>query len=400
MRVGKIRANMVVHIESILLALIVCMNINRYYLGTSSSNIFLYLIYGLFLVTGIIKRIKEQRKIFILRIHNRDELIIVSLLIIQSFFFALIDGNESSVELSIKLLISILVACVAFAMDIESIEKTIGYIIIYNGIYAITLVINPQRSMQQMISGTTNYLSITLTIGLTFAFALSAIVLSLYKLLSVRSGIISGGIAAFMLIILTRYNSRGSILIPIVCVPFVVFALASSKPYRIFAIALVLLGLLYIGITIYRNNVSSYVYGRMMRLFNNAESEARIDIWKNYIDEVIKRKWYIWGGGNDVSRRLLGYYPHNIYLQMIGEFGMIGLFTSIIYSFKTIKTVYGYLHSNNNQHLKQKGIVLFVFCYTGLIYYWLSFMKSYSFFDACPLFVFVAMVRRVSLSTE
>lgn len=378
--------------DTLLLALIICMNINKYLLGGSRDAI-TYPVFLLFIATSFYLNRDSESKIYVAK--SRNPLITIGAILLC--FYALLGSimlGPSSVKMMLKLVASFLVADAAMRLPIEKIRKTISLIIIYNLVYGIILVRNPTKTIMLMTSGTTNYLNITITLGLVFSISLCQALLMAYGLIHKKSGIIAIIILVSMVVVLSRFNARGSLLLPIVSMLAVLLLIARQKPLKLFVAITVILLIGYIGYKVYINTISEYALNRMLRLFNNTESESRLSIWSNYIEEIINRRWFLFGGGPDASIIKLGYYPHNLYLQLVGEFGIVGLLFSVVTTFSVIGKVFRYrntifINKNRIQLAHEETTLL---CVSGLFYYFLTFMKSFSFFDAYPLFIFYAFV--------
>ena len=382
--------------DVLLLMLIICMNINRYYLGRD-SNILYYAFYILFIIIGVFTCCADGNHIERIRItaDSVPSFIAVSLLVAFSFIRAPEHGVDGIIAAA-KFLVSLIVALVASTFSQNKIKKLYTLIIVYNVVYCAVILYSPQKATQQMVYGGMNYLNITLTIGLLLSLSLCYVLLSYYSFSSRKTFFVSIAISAVALYTMTRFNSRGSILLPIISMGIILLMIAPNKPLRFLGAVLVVGGLVYFGFQIYVNNTSEYIHNRMLRLFRDTNSESRIDIWGNYIETIIDRKWWIVGGGTNASRLELGYYPHNLYLQLIGEFGLIGFFVGAAFTIRIVRAIV-YVHKFSRRSIREYIEILTIFYLTvsSVLYYWFTFMKSFSFYDACPLFVFCALLIKV-----
>lgn len=384
------------NINVILLSVIICMNTIRYYTGKDSNNIY-YLFYAFFIIGGSFAFFAEGNKLIRIRIgvSSMPSLLSIILLVL----FLLVRAPEygiDGIQAAMKLFVSIMVALVASSLSQSKIKNLYILIIIYNLVYCAVILSSPQRATRQMIYGGMNYLNITLTIGLMLSLSLCYVLLSYYSISSRKTFFVSIAISAVALYTMTRFNSRGSILLPIISTGIILLMIAPNKPLRFLGAVLVFGGLVYFGFQIYVNNTSEYIHNRMLRLFRDTNSESRIDIWGNYIETIIDRKWWIVGGGTNASRLKLGYYPHNLYLQLIGEFGLIGLFAGAVFTIRVFRAIV-YVHKFSRRSIRENFEILTIFYLTvsSVLYYWFTFMKSFSFYDACPLFVFCALLIKV-----
>lgn len=382
--------------DVLLLMLIICMNVNRYYLGSDREGIY-YAFYILFISVGLLTCYAGGNHIEKIRItaDSVPSVIAVSLLVAFSFIRAPEHGIDGFTAAA-KFLVSLIIALVASTFSQNKIKKLYTLIVVYNVVYCAVILYSPQKATQLMMQRGMNYLNITLTIGLLLSLSLCYVLLSYYSISSRKTFFVSIAISAVALYTMTRFNSRGSILLPIISTGIILLMIAPNKPLRFFGAVLAFGGLVYFGFQIYVNNTSEYIHNRMLRLFRDTNSETRIDIWGNYVKNIIDRKWWIAGGGTNASRLELGYYPHNLYLQLIGEFGLIGLFAGVAVTVRIVRAIV-YVHKFSRRSIRENFEILTIFYLTvsSVLYYWFTFMKSFSFYDACPLFVFCALLIKV-----
>lgn len=382
--------------DVLLLMLIICMNVNRHYLGSDREGIY-YAFYILFISVGLLTCYAGGNHIEKIRItaDSVPSVIAVSLLVAFSFIRAPEHGIDG-ITAAAKFLVSLIIALVASTFSQNKIKKLYTLIVVYNVVYCAVILYSPQKATQLMMQRGMNYLNITLTIGLLLSLSLCYVLLSYYSLSSRKTFFVSIAISAVALYTMTRFNSRGSILLPIISTGIILLMIAPNKPLRFFGAVLAFGGLVYFGFQIYVNNTSEYIHNRMLRLFRDTNSETRIDIWGNYVKNIIDRKWWIAGGGTNASRLELGYYPHNLYLQLIGEFGLIGLFAGVAVTVRIVRAIV-YVQKFSRRSIRENFEISTIFYLTvsSVLYYWFTFMKSFSFYDACPLFVFCALLIKV-----
>lgn len=383
------------NIDVLLLALIICMNINRFYVGGASERI-TYPIYLLFIVITFFSNRELKGKIFIIRCSNPVLLIMSVAICCSSILGSILLGKES-MQMTIKLIVSLVIAYGSSLFTTEKIKRAIVYIAIYNFIYSIILLLEPNKAVSIMRSGTMTYLNITMTLGLVLTICLCQVLMIIYGLKKDKKELFAYAfLSVFMLLVMSGFNSRGTIIIPIIAFIVVLFLVAPQKPIKIFGVIIVATLLLTIGYNIYIKNVSSYALNRMLRLFNDTDSEMRFDLWERYINEIIEHRWYIFGGGANVSRISLGYYPHNLYLQLIGEYGIIGLLFGVVGTVFIISKIIVFWKTVKRSSAEEAfcNIDVAFVCISCLVYYYLTFMKSFSLFDAYPLFIFYAFTNR------
>lgn len=193
--------------------------------------------------------------------------------------------------------------------------------------------------------------------------------------------VISLSLSVFYFLILIRFAARGVLLFP----PIIVLFLATlffkyHKLKTTIFIVILAIGLLFV-FNYFMQNASDYVTGRFLRMFEDAENESRVYIWEKSISVIFDRYWFIFGGGINAFRENFGFYPHNIFIQYFGELGFLGLFSLIycvVYVVKEIKSLILYISRCSES-------VTFICCFAGLLYYFFTFNKSFSIYDACPL---------------
>lgn len=145
-------------------------------------------------------------------------------------------------------------------------------------------------------------------------------------------------------------------------------------------IIILAIGLLFV-FNYFMQNASDYVTGRFLRMFEDTEDESRVYVWKKSIGMIFDQYWFVLGGGINAFRENFDFYPHNIFIQYFGELGFLGIFSLIycvVYVVKEIKSLVLYISRHQES-------ITFICCFAGLLYYFLTFNKSFSIYDACPL---------------
>ena len=86
------------------------------------------------------------------------------------------------------------------------------------------------------------------------------------------------------------------------------------------------------------------------------------------------------------------YYPHNFFIQVIGEYGLIGIIASVMTLWNVVK---GFIKYRIKAKMAGESVVLY--CTMGaFVYYTLTFSKSFSLYDGLPLFVVIAFCLSLS----
>ena len=374
-------------LDVVLLALILCMNINKYFLGSNE-----YLFYSIFLLFLIVSVFKNPG-VFYVHIKNRHLWGSAILLCVSALIGSVALGFTSLVS-AVKLVVTLIIAYCASKFSTENIKKTLAVVVVYTLFYSVILWSHTGRADWQTDTATQNYLNLTTVLGGVFSILLCRLLLIIYGFTPPKSVIPTVGGIVLILLGLSKFTGRGPILLPVITACCIFLILAPMKPLKLYA---VILAFAIVGVLVYSvflRNVSTYFLERMERLFKNPESELRVSLWSRYIKEILNRHWYFIGGGAEASRIKLGYYPHNLYLQLIGEFGIIGILFGIVTTFLGVQNTLRFrayvLWSRSSANTENEETVFL--CFSVMLYYFLTFMKSFSLFDAYPLFILYAFM--------
>ena len=254
--------------------------------------------------------------------------------------------------------------------------------------YASALIINPGLADVAMGAGL-NYLNATLPLGL-------ALTLSLIKSLNAISNkgglVISAfwlSISALFFVALVGFVARGVLLFPPLIAILMFIFMRKEHKYIAWLLIPIFLGVLILFYRYYMQNASDYAATRMMSLVESSDDEDRWALWSSAIKEIKDNYWYFVGGGIESFRynSTIHYYPHNIFIQVIGEYGLLGIIVSIMIIWNVVK---GFVRSQVEANYLGKSDLLY--CVVGaFFYYTLTFSKSFSLYDGLPLFVFIAL---------
>ena len=174
---------------------------------------------------------------------------------------------------------------------------------------------------------------------------------------------------------------------PILVTLLFALILGRKHIFKMFFLLILLLIVTAVAYEFFIKTADPYIVNRFLRLFSDINSEDRWGIWRGYIEYCLKNDWFIFGGGTGSAVREYDFYPHNLYLHMAGEFGLIGIVTSIYYTFYSIKaSIWGFSYIYIRD---KKKALLFYELSAGLTYTFLNFMKSFSVYDCCPLVILI-----------
>lgn len=374
----------------VLAAVIISMNGIRYLIGIQESNLVIYGVYFLFIAIGTFRYglnggVSYPKDIAVILILS---IFLLALATITSIF-----RGVSTVIYAAKLMIAFFTAFVIYLMPAEKYRIILNYFSLIMVVYVVSIMLRPVNIDYYLARGS-NYLVLTLPIGLFLTIELTKLIYKVYSNRHDKSILIDIFLTVATFYSLTKFAGRGSILFPFWVAIIFVFILGRKHFFKFWGVAIVLGIALYFAYKFFITFASPYIVSRMQNLFNNNYSEDRWLIWANYIETIKTKKWFLFGGGTGASVEVLGYYPHNIYLQLIGEYGLIGLIESIYVTFIVVKKqVFIFLKRERDTNFQ-----LFIELSAGLMYLFMTFMKSFSLFDASILLIFVFMV--ISLASQ
>ena len=370
------------------------MNIIRYFFRGIGDPYIAYAIYGFLFVISILsgRLFRGSRK------ELAVELIVLGLAVyacISAFFF----GREAIFD-GFKLILISVIALYAYQIEYRQIRIIMKTVIVLNVWYAFALIMNPS-SIDAFLETSGTYLTMTLSLGLALSMSLSYIITSIYtkkenrkKKIQVKSRYVLFMVlvSGILFYVLTFFPARSSFLFPLLAViPFALIEAGFDRK-KIFGILLISIIFLYCGYEIFMRHASSLAMGRMERLFTSFFKEDRWDIWRACLQLIRDEKWLLIGGGTRSFEMMTGYYPHNIYIQMIGEHGILGIAAGCIITggicirvFQRCKDIFG-----GSAFIKDYYLVFFEVL-TGLFYLWLSYMKSFTLYESAPLLIFIGL---------
>lgn len=364
-------------IEIMLLTFILNMNIVRTITGIDQSIVY-YFIYFAYIFTFFLYNFKFKDQI---KISNYS--LIIVFIIIYSFILCI---TEFALEIWFKFLISIIIGVRTFLLSKTQIIKVLKYTIIINTIFSFICIFGFNFIFSRIANNTENYLNVSLPI------AFSCNVVSTVLLLGIATKEKKLYVLFFLVLILglARFSARGNIifiLVNIVIISIINIFIRSKKSIRKVIISIMFC--LFI-IYIYINFASEYDVNRMNRIFTNINNEPRMILYTKYISYLRQSDLVsiVFGHGLHSSYNILGIYPHNMFLEILGELGIIGICSVLIFMIKLCTNMLGEITKkigNNNK----KYILLGLSCFT---FYLMIFNKSYSIYDGYQLFICMAIL--------
>lgn len=370
--------------DAILLSIILNINVIKFFLNIQDSSVFLNFFYLICIFILYYKYHENLYKIYTTSKTIKSYGIFWICILSFSLITAVIITSEY--KIFFKFLISIFIALTCICLPSIIIKQLFKYTIIINIIYGILLLINPQKTDIYLGNGAINYLNMTLTLGLCLSLSLCEIINSFYK--SLKKNIFKSFVLTiFFLFSVMQFPARGVMLFPPVIAIYI--GLLDAKKHKSKFIAfIIVLSILLIGVVIYfLQNASEYALVHMTHLFENTEGESRVEVWTTSYHAIIDNFWLFFGAGLNGFDKNIGFYPHNIFFQFIADFGILScliFLCFVIYALSHYKRV---IHTSRNQTLTHS----YYYCYVSLIYYLLTFSKSFSMYDSCPLLIMLSL---------
>lgn len=240
---------------------------------------------------------------------------------------------------------------------------------------------------------------------MTFGIRLltSPLILFYMDLKNMKKFSLNTPIILISLVILLMYGNRFSILLGFLGIIILDWNYRNNdyKKYLIYSFFSIGLGTVYLNLKdillwIYNifSNLEYKMYG-LLRLINSLEraevgkdiSSGRMELYKDAVEVIFNNPFGIgiFGYLKEIKYAFLGYYPHNIFLEIGMHWGILGLVIFIIFLFKLLKKIANTQEKNYKIFL----ILLVLFnlrlllsdTYVSYSFFWLliaiSFNKSY-----------------------
>lgn len=340
------------------------------------SNILVYSVYALFIVSSVVSFKKNYK-----RINRIAILLLLSVVLVLYGILTSLFGNTSDMFDGIKLLLILLTASAFYIEDEECIRLTINltYIIVF--VYSATVLFNPKRLDLYLEKGS-NYLVLALPIGLVLSMLLARMVFQIYSKVNIKELLFEIIASVISFVTLTKFASRGSIIFPFIVAIVFALVIGRNHVFKKMGIITIVIITIYIGCQFFVQYANEYIVDRMLRLFNDRRNEDRWTIWRTYLQYISHGGRWLLGGGTGASVRDLGFYPHNLYLQAIGEFGIIGIAFCLS---ATIIVIKSQLKLLLRQFGSSKTNLVIIELSAGLLYLFLNFMKSFQIYDTSGL---------------
>lgn len=338
--------------------------------------VFFFLLLGIYFYKFIINSLVSR-----IHLNNDDGVVLLSYmsLIFYAFITLYVTGFQNYIYF-IELISLSLLYIAGRTINTESYIVSVRVILTIGLVHSLVLLLD----RGYIYSSGVNYLLLSLTIGLYTCISLLYVVFSkskLWKTLYIFLFII-GWYALFSM------QSRAIFLI-VSLFSFVLpwFLLTSKNRLKVYGFGLVLL---VVAISFFQDSIvdiysNSAISERMFELFYNFEDEPRIILYSLYFQnftDFFLTGYGINGTDSGVYSSMTEVHPHNFILEMISEFGLIGLLFSFIFIFRPMYIIL--MKIENNLHV--------ITIATMYLYYLIIFMKSFTIYDSYALFFVTGIV--------
>lgn len=338
--------------------------------------VFFFLLLGIYFYKFIINSLVSR-----IHLNNDDGVVLLSYmsLIFYAFITLYVTGFQNYIYF-IELISLSLLYIAGRTINTESYIVLVRVILTIGLVHSLVLLLD----RGYIYSSGVNYLLLSLTIGLYTCISLLYVVFSkskLWKTLYIFLFII-GWYALFSM------QSRAIFLI-VSLFSFVLpwFLLTSKNRLKVYGFGLVLL---VVAISFFQDSIvdiysNSAISERMFELFYNFEDEPRIILYSLYFQnftDFFLTGYGINGTDSGVYSSMTEVHPHNFILEMISEFGLIGLLFSFIFIFRPMYIIL--MKIENNLHV--------ITIATMYLYYLIIFMKSFTIYDSYALFFVTGIV--------
>lgn len=373
-------------LDAILLALILCINCLRVSLGLVDTTFIFYVVYFLCAIIlyrkhsitfkRLLKKSRPIKNIFFL-------VVLMASYALLSLIWSPIDGV---LKIFLKFILSLFIGILAVAVQPEKIKKVLLIVIIINIGYSILLLSRPSILGKTMGEGL-NYLNATLPLGLALSLSLVRIISllvnkgrSIYVLLWLA-------VSLLFFVALLLFSARGVLLFPPLIMLVTLLVMKKRNKLILWLLIPIIIAVLLLAYSFYINTASDYAVSRMFDLFESTDEEDRWELWSKSLHDIKDNLWFIFGGGIQAFEYngSIKYYPHNIFIEVIGEYGILGIIISITLLWNIFT---GYLRTRLSPCIANSNNIYYCVM-GGFVYYTLTFCKSFSLYEGLPLFVFI-----------
>ena len=326
-------------------------------------------------------------------------LLVLTIFVLTAIVSMVFTGADGIVAL-VKFMAGIVIAYLASQMRWANRMGGLKISVVTSTLYSVFLIVRYSWIYATYTSGSTgsaNYLIVTLPVGLGLSLALVLMTVTKTKPLE---KVIYIAAVVIQTVALMQYPARRNLIFPLVLTAILLIYKNWNKPkfliLSLLLIALLAIGLFWITTTLGNN----YLQYRMTRMFESQEQEQRIPLYGYYLGYIFDHMNYLLGQGFKNAGDVLAqggfheHYPHNFLLEIIGEMGIVGIALLSVVGYKIIMGEYNQIKYFRSIDIadrkKQEG--WFFAANAGLLFYLMTYFKSYSIYDGYQLFIFIAFM--------
>lgn len=379
-------------LEVLFLALIFNMNALKI-VTRINSNSFFYIFYLGFICISALRLILDKKNELKIDIH----LLVVIVFFVFSATLSIIRTDyESGLDTLFKLISGLILAYLSSYMSKEDRIKSFKLTAAISTCYAVFLLMN-YRSVYSyfILAHRSEYLMITLPLGIGLSLSLIFLLMHSKTRLSKIVNIVS---CIIQFAALVRFPARANVLFPLLIIVGYVIIKNRKKPARLIISIAISAFVLFVAYNVVMSQGNNLLSSRIERLFTNIQKEPRVVLYNFYTTYILQNANYIFGQGFAKSAQILRgnffeeRYPHNLFLEIIGENGLIGILLIAVVAYKLYKGEKS-LKEDYTESSKDSLVSLnYVLLNIGLLFFLLTYSKSYSIYNGYQLFIFLSMI--------
>lgn len=317
--------------------------------------IFAAVISIVFLFVLIQKSVKSNQKIYTIKILIVGLVVFLFMCILYSYGKF---GNSPLLLSTIRLFVIYTIPAVILGLtvneyDIKKIFNKISYINIYLSIcFLVAFATNETVDGLDMFHGIAGATHLTIGYTMSTLFAFNFIKFVINKKILKKSFYLFLMVFNILLIILS--GSRGA-LVSVLMVSFIMAIIYFVKKGKFFRLAFLIIAVSFISVLLINRNPNySFAVERILSLFNSdfeQSSSGRDLLYNAALKNFFESPIYGEGIGSFSYEVGFYYYPHNIILEILNDFGLIGLLVFLFLSLKIFNKIIWILKQDITTHI-------------------------------------------------
>lgn len=372
------------------------LNLNAVKVVTKINNsLMTYAVFILFAAVVIFNKIQNDGLDFHI---DNTMLLMLSLFVIVAIVSMVWTGNDNFADLA-KFVAGVAIAYLASQMKWRDRVGGLKISVLFSFLYSIFLILRYSwvYATYTGATGSSNYLIVTLPLGLGLSLAL--VFLTMTKT-NIAEKVFYIAAIAIQTIALMQYPARGNIIFPIALTAVLLIYKNWRKPLRLIISLIVIVLLVFALFWATETFGNNYLQLRMTRMFEGQNQEKRVPLYGYFVNYILDNMCYFIGVGFGNSAEVLKiggfheHYPHNFLIELIGEMGIFGVALIAVVLVKLIiserRQLLYFRELDADQRKRQEG--WFFAANAGLLFYAMTYFKSYSIYDGYQLFIFVAFM--------